>query len=40
MEPHKPETKGGEKEMRAYYWKVFRQIFSMAVLKGFLGGTN
>jgi hypothetical protein len=26
--------------MRAYYVKVFRQMFSMAVLTGFLGGAN
>jgi hypothetical protein len=26
--------------MRTYYWKVIRQMFSMAVLTGFLGGAN
>jgi hypothetical protein len=26
--------------MRAYYVKVFRQMFSMAILTGFVGGNN
>jgi hypothetical protein len=32
--------KGEEKEMRAYYWKVFRQMLSTAVVTGFLAGAN
>ena len=30
----------GDEQMKAYYVKVFRQMFSMAVLTGFLSGTN
>jgi hypothetical protein len=26
--------------MRAYYWKVFRQMLSTAVVTGFLAGSN
>jgi hypothetical protein len=30
----------GDEQMRAYYVKVFRQMFSTAVLTGFLSGGN
>ena len=48
--PHKPDKrqptrerppeKKGDKQMRAYYVKVFRHMFSMAVLAGFVSGGN
>jgi hypothetical protein len=35
-----PGKKGDEQMMKAYYVKVIRQMFSLAVLTGFLGGMN
>jgi hypothetical protein len=35
-----PETKGEEKEIRAYYWKVFRHMLSTTALTGFLAGNS
>jgi hypothetical protein len=38
--PERPPEKKGDKQMRAYYVKVFRHMLSTAVLTGFLGGSN
>jgi hypothetical protein len=38
--PERPPEKKGDKQMRAYYVKVFRHMFSMAVLAGFVSGGN
>jgi hypothetical protein len=38
--PERTPEKKGDKQMRAYYVKVFRHMFSMAVLAGFVSGGN